>query len=138
MREWKHISAFLAIPIVVCTSVENAAVFGVVFYDQVPIFTVGAFADVVLMDSVICHKIADFRLVRADPEVQPVVFIELVLQGKPTDWATKAKQVNHLHIDIPSVRKVEILDQLHQESGRPVFRRRNIDAVLGPCHSNVK
>ena len=68
-----------------------------------------------LVDSIICHKIAHFRFVGADPEVKPIILVELVFQRIAANRAPDLKKVYHIHIKLIGVSQMVIFDQLNEE-----------------------
>ena len=60
-------------------AVENITVFLVHFYDEISILAFGTAANIVLMHLIIGHKITNFRFVGADPKVQTVILVKLIL-----------------------------------------------------------
>lgn len=82
------------------------------------------------MHLIIGHKITELCLVGTDPEIQAIIFVELIFQRESADWAAQIKQIHHLHIQFLAMRKFEIPDELHKKSGGPHLWCGNIDPVF--------
>ena len=133
-----HIPTFFCISIVIRASIKNAVIFGVDFYNQVPIFALRTFANIVFMYTVIRHKIAHLCVICTYPQVQSIVFIEFIFQRESTYRTTQTKQINDLHIDVICMRNIEVFYQFHKESGGFVLRRCDLNSILCPCHCNIE
>ena len=72
-------TALILVTKIVRTAVEYISILGIHLNDQVSILALGAFANIMLMHLVVGHKITNFCLVGADPKIQTVILIELIL-----------------------------------------------------------
>ena len=93
-------STLLLVVIVVGAAIEHIAVLGIHLDDQISILAFGTAANIVLMHLVIGHKVADLCFVGADPKIQAVVFIELILQRESADRTTQIEKIYGLHVDL--------------------------------------
>ena len=103
-------TALILVTKIVRTAVEYISVLGIHLNDQVSILALGAFANIMLMHLVVGHKITNFRFIGADPKVQTIVLIELILQRESADRTAQIEQIHRLHIDLFSQRQMIILD----------------------------
>ena len=85
-----------------------------------------------LVDSIICHKVAHFWLVRADPEVKPIIFVEFILQRVATNRASDLEEVYHVHIKLIRMSQMVVFDQLNKEPRWLGLRRDDINPILCP------
>ena len=60
-------TTLLLVIVIISTAIEHIAILGIHLYNQIPILTFGATADVMLMYLVVGHEITNFRLIGADP-----------------------------------------------------------------------
>ena len=116
-----HIRAFLLFVEIICAAIENVTIFRILLYNQIAIYTFGAFQDVVHVHSVVGHKVAQLYLIGTNPQVQSIVFIKLIFQWESADGTAQIKQVNHLHIEVFIMRDIEILDEFYKEPGGLCF-----------------
>ena len=80
------------------------------FHDHISIFAFGAFENIVLVNFVVSHEITYFGIIGTNPEIKPIIFIELILERETAYWTPDVKQINYLHIDFISWWDAEIFD----------------------------
>jgi hypothetical protein len=83
--------------------IKNISALWTHFNNHIAIFAFRALENIVFMHFVIGHEIANFHLVGADPQVQTIVFIELILQRESAHRASQVKEVYYLHIELITV-----------------------------------
>lgn len=123
---------------IVGASIKDVPSFGIAFYDHKSVRAGRARENIVWMDLVIGHKIADFRVVRTHPKIQPIIFVKLVFERETAYRAAKLEQVYGFQVHILRMGKLVIPDQFHKKAGRTLFGSRNIHAIFGPGQCDVK
>ena len=73
-----HMRALMISVKVISAAIKDIAILGIHLHDHVSILTLGTLENIVFMNLVICHKIANFRLIGTNPKIQAVVFIKLI------------------------------------------------------------
>jgi hypothetical protein len=104
------VTALILVTKIVRTAVEYISILGIHLNDQVSILALGAFANIMLMNLVVGHKITNFRFIGTDPKIQAVILVKLILKRESTDRTTQIKQVYRLHINFFGQWQLVILD----------------------------
>ena len=137
IRQWNHICAFLLGKIIRAT-IKHIPVFGIEFNNQITVSTPLTSHDIVLMHLIIRHEVTYFRLIGANPKVQPVILVELIFQRVTANRAPELEQIHNVHIQVIRMWQVVFLYNLDQETGGLVPRRDYVNPILGSCQSHIE
>jgi len=65
--------------IIIGTAIKDVTVFYILANNQIPVLTLGATTNIVFVNLIVGHKITSFRFVGADPKIQTVILVKLIL-----------------------------------------------------------